>query len=813
MGTPIEEITTAYISELIAAIVQSGGDLGIDELEFLFVIDPASLAIGRGKAKRPSWDKGVKYAKTWTEWEDDQGPITCAAVALTFLISPKEDDYRKHPAKASKAARELQTKLGWGESVAVHQFQDFVNLYEKYKVVIFLPFSLKSPYQFKGSEYIFDGDKNILHVTWDPTQLHYAALANPQAAMRNIKNSNYNWCHGCSQGYGQWKPHTCDYHQHVIKKYDLKCRNCNERGKHNCSLYTCRTCRDTFQKGSTTIHRCAVITDIRKEEANNFLRRGDTEDGSKKALISYDLESKFNTIRIPCQVPSFNLDEEGYYTDVVDYSHDMLEHEANMVCYKVAFHGQEGTFTGKLCIRDFIEFLLGFNKGNNICIAHNGSGYDIRLVFRALGDFVDAADIRPIMRGTKLLQLKINKLVFRDSLLHLPGSLKDLGREMASGMALKGFFPYLFNTDDNQSYIGPIPALTFFGTSYKSISERDALRKWHSEWTGDWDFQKELKAYCVNDVAILAKIIEEYHDAQMKMTGSTPWLSTTAPSFIHHVTMEDITKKMEIQDIDPDEYKIKIQKAAEEGFAVLKPFEYNFAMKAFRGGRTDNRVFQRKLTDEEIERGCRIIYLDVVSLYPYVQMDREYPCGYPEIIYWDPEFAPCLKKHYTKDKCDCASKQEIPHLPKEGKIKSMVGQPQPTRREIMSDPTFNGFVSVTLEAPKNLVHAVLVRKDEELGKCISSLADEHNKEIYTSVAELKVALRDGYKLVRVHRLDKYKFKAQPWDLLPKWYLAKMINSGDEPATEEEKEELVQAYEKFGMAEEVRNSFGTWVSKI
>jgi hypothetical protein len=321
-----------------------------------------------------------------------------------------------------------------------------------------------------------------------------------------------------------------------------------------------------------------------------------------------------------------------------------------------------------------------------------------------------------------------------------------------------------------------------------------------------------LEAYCVNDVAILAKVIEEYHTAQVKITGLTPWLSTTAPAFIHHVVMEQITKNMEIQDleVDSDEYNNKVQDAVENGFAVLKPFEYNFAMRALRGGRTDNRVFQRKLTDDEIARGCRIVYLDVVSLYPYVQMAREYPRGIPEIIYWDLEFAPCIKRHSTLEKCDCASKGESIHLPEEGNITPMVGRPQPTREEIIADPSFNGFVCVTVKAPKNLPHAVLVRKDEELGKCIASLADEHNREIYTTVAELRIAFEVGYELVRVHRLDKYKFGPQPWEMIPKWYLEKMRNSGDEPETEQEKDELVSAYEKFDMADEVRKSFGTWV---
>lgn len=804
---PLGGITREYISQIIQDISQSGDILTISELIFEYIIHPSTLLVGAGKATRPSWDKAVKFSKTWDQWEDDLGPINCAAVALTFLMSTPADNYRKCPNKAKRAARELQNQLGWGAWVDLHQIGGFVKVYKKYKLVIFMPGEIMNSYKYTGSDYVYDGAKDILHVTWDRRQLHYAGLACPQAALRNIRYKGYNWCHKCSEGYSSHRPHTCEAITHVPPRNDFKCGNCGVYGKHDCPIYSCRTCKDKFKKGNESAHRCTVITDLRPEEDNLFLSAGDKADGSKRALIAYDLESKFNTVKTNIEYPKFTLDSEGRYLKVTQRTLEMHEHEANMVCYQVVFEGSKGTFYGSNCIRDFVDFLRGFNGGNNICIAHNASGYDTRLIFRALGDYVDTNQIKPIMRGSKILQLKAGKTVFRDSLLHHPASLKSLGKEMAPGLALKGFFPYLFNIDSNQNYVGPIPPLTEFGTSFRSIEERDELRKWHSEWTGPWDFRKELEAYCVNDVTILAKILEEDHKAKMQMFGLTPWLSVTTPSFFHHVVMEDITKNLEIRNVETDEYKRKIQHASENGFAVLKPFEYNFAMKAFRGGRTDNRVFQRKLTDEEIERGCRIVYLDVVSLYPYVQMTREYPVGYPEIMYWENKFAPCVRRHKFSDMCDC----ESPQLPNEGNVRLMIDQP--TKEEILNDPAFNGFVCVTLIAPKDLVHAVLVRKDEKLGKCIASLADEHNREVYTSVAELKEAFKAGYTLVKVHRLDKYKFREQPWKLLKHWYIEKMRNSGDEPGTEHEKEALAKAYEKFDMGDEVRKSFGTWVSYI
>lgn len=557
-------------------------------------------------------------------------------------------------------------------------------------------------------------------------------------------------------------------------------------GVHQCTKFKCLGCKSLFDK-KDEIHRCAVVVRIREEKDNHFLSQGDLADGKKKALIVYDIESKFNKIQSHKEViTGFNLDSEGFYTDVIDYGFDTLGHEANMICFKILFHDDPTkVLYGKRCLEEFVTFCLSFNMGNNICIAHNASGYDGRLIFMKLGEFMPDHEVLPICRGTKFLQISVGtKLVFRDSLLHLPGSLKNLGKEFAPGMALKGFFPYLFNVDENQNYQGSIPDLEMFGTSYKSISERDALWKWHSEFKGDWNFKYELEKYCVNDVEILSKIVEEYHYAQIKVTGMTPWLHATTPAFTHYAFISELTKLLELPDVKgaTPEYIEKIEKAAEEGFAVLKNHEDAFVMSCLRGGRTENKVFSFEISQEKIDRGCKVLDIDQVSMYPNAQMSCEFPYGMPEIFYWDLDFAPCWKH---ENKCKCRGSR----IPKESKC--VFVETQPTVEEILADDSFNGFACVTVIAPKDLPHAVLVRLCPRTGKCIASLADEDLIEIFVTVPELKLAFREGYKLVKIFRFDKYKFGPSPWfDFLGKLLMVKLTNSGPEPETDELKLQLM-----------------------
>ena len=63
--------------------------------------------------------------------------------------------------------------------------------------------------------------------------------------------------------------------------------------------------------------------------------------------------------------------------------------------------------------------------------------------------------------GAKVLSFKSGPLKFIDSLCFLPMPLASFPSTFNLTELKKGFFPHLFNTPDNQQYVGRIPDLEF----------------------------------------------------------------------------------------------------------------------------------------------------------------------------------------------------------------------------------------------------------------------------------------------------------------------------------------------------------------
>ena len=62
---------------------------------------------------------------------------------------------------------------------------------------------------------------------------------------------------------------------------------------------------------------------------------------------------------------------------------------------------------------------------------------------------------------------------------------------------------HLFNTPENQSYVGPFPAPHYYMPEVMSVSGSKAFETWHAQQTGTSNFAEELVAYCESDVKLL----------------------------------------------------------------------------------------------------------------------------------------------------------------------------------------------------------------------------------------------------------------------------------------------------------------------
>ena len=70
----------------------------------------------------------------------------------------------------------------------------------------------------------------------------------------------------------------------------------------------------------------------------------------------------------------------------------------------------------------------------------------------------------------------------------------------------KGYFPYLFNTIDNQGVKDiSYPDIHFYGVDYMSIDKREDFLEWYDTIKyQSFDLQKELEDCCISDLDILS---------------------------------------------------------------------------------------------------------------------------------------------------------------------------------------------------------------------------------------------------------------------------------------------------------------------
>ena len=422
------------------------------------------------------------------------------------------------------------------------------------------------------------------------------------------------------------------------------------------------------------------------------------------------------------------------------------------------------------------------------------------------------------MNGGKFNELRIgSKLFFRDTRLHLGGSVASLGKDYGCKL-LKGYFPHLFNCIENYDYSGPLPPKEFYDCSGFKVSMQkgkkqdgyEDFNKWHDEESllysdlKPWVFKDMLKFYNINDVRVLAEIVLKYHEIYYEKFEISPWKSMTSSSYFHKISKIQITRTLELPPSKEEFYEAKIIDHAPNHWCVLKGVEYAAARKALRGGRTGVGRILTELSEEQIARGCTIKYYDVVSLYPYHQIAHDFPVGPPTIHVFDSQFQPC---HFHRNahtlKCDCPEDKR--YSVSQQVISIKLEHTQWSAHEILNDPNFHGFVTASVTPPTNMLHPILVYFDEDEFKC-NSTCEPLIEQTFTS-AEFTKALVNGYKLNRIHRFDRYKMAPPLWaDFVKSMYIFKLINSRTEPEGAEA-DAMIDEYERlFDMGPEIEATF-------
>ena len=820
-------ITGEILLDFMQGIQQSNRNINIEEISFTFMITMSSTEYGGSALKIPKWALTKDVIESFKIQTFAGEPVNCGAFCIALIIK----NPRERLSKTIRTAFFLQRQKQWGKFVTKHDVAQA--LFERKPNCRLTFLRPNQDCQIYDTHYGPEWEevripaqkkfKNCYYIYWSLDQ-HFGLCSSPRKMFREHIDGR-EFCHLCVTQYPHTNKCRCE---EAVKRVPIKRNKCADCNIINCTGCTkdCKHCDVKYLskfKGGDTIHRCMLVNN---KPVEKFLMPDEepTERKPKFKLYAYDLESRVKTIEGSRGI-KFRTQNNDFIDATIRTYDFVTEHVPNLIVFRDIFDpNSEQIYFGDDCLERFLEFMTRSNKGRNICVAHNGSGYDSRLLFDTIinrfGKVVDK-EVSYICRGTKFMKLKWGQTLFLDSLLHLPGSLANLAKSF-NLTTRKGYFPHLFNTVENYSYNDTLPEKKYFDLTFiaKSRKDIDEFNRWYDQRKneGPWNFQEELIAYCKDDVKILAEIMKQFHDTCIsEFDGESPWFSTTAPSFCHKTVLRNITRKLTLPKDKEQKFRMVTHLAMNLMWGVQTSEEYWFERLALRGGRTDVRKIFCKLTAEQIARGCKIVYVDIVSMYPYVQVARDYPRGLPTIYVYDDEYYPC-NKHCTPKrgnvanlKCECFIWQKEHN--KNFKI-TVIKETEPDVHELINRPEFFGYICAHLIPPSNLYHPVLVTWDEEAQKCTAKL--EEIKEGVFTTPEFKVAIEKGYRCVKIFRYHQYSKGDGLWnDFIKDLYIKKMASSGPAPNSPEERNRIVDSYSQlFGneYGEKIRASFESWSLK-
>ena len=171
-----------------------------------------------------------------------------------------------------------------------------------------------------------------------------------------------------------------------------------------------------------------------------------------------------------------------------------------------------------------------------------------------------------------------NLCKFIDSINFIPMSLAKFPKTFGQDELCKGYFPHMFNKEENQNYIGPIPCQNDYGVNFMKPGEREAFMAWHDEQVANnyrYDFREEIIKYCRSDVDILRKCCLLYREMFRKETDIDPFnKSLTIASYCQEVYRTNFLKKDTIAIFNHDrQLKIKQSNAAVKWLSYISEKE------------------------------------------------------------------------------------------------------------------------------------------------------------------------------------------------------------------------------------------------
>ncbi|KAM4028544.1 uncharacterized protein ACNLHF_023858 [Anomaloglossus baeobatrachus] len=505
-----DDFSSVSFLNSVARTLQSNAEcLASNSLKLVVTIIKNRRGGAKRRLKSIASSQIIKQKKRWLYDFNNYNTNLCFSASVCALM----DDTDVGDSVILSRAKAIHASLGIPEEQLI-SFSEIVD-FEK-----LLGVNIKVLYYSQGDWRYFQsgktsGTKNIFILHHDN---HYYGIKN----MKGFIGEDY-FCERCNSVFHHKFNHSCQYFCKACQRescvessdeqYPPRCPICrvfcrsSECLDHHTHLATdnptfcrlktfCDKCHHFVFKDSESEHKCkgmcCPVCRIRLNEFDDhlcYMRRYVPKEETEQ-YIFYDFEC---------------MQETG--THIPNY------------IYATTLHGRPSwEFEGKSCTHDFVLFFTSGKFSGHTFIAHNAGRYDAYFIVKEL--ISEKLCVKLISRGGRLLCVTLPDLDIRfiDSLNFIPMKLSKLPQAMGFSGS-KGHFPHFFNTEENQNYVGPLPAVKYYGVEYMSPSEKGEFMEWYeTEVNTTFDFKSELKAYCKQDVEILRRSCELYRERVMEMT-------------------------------------------------------------------------------------------------------------------------------------------------------------------------------------------------------------------------------------------------------------------------------------------------------
>ena len=537
---PLVQLTTERVFSQIERVIQSNQDFRLNDtvtVDIIRVEEPQGGA-SNGRSKRTilnirEYLKKKKSVITITNTDN-----LCLGRALAVAIARIENDPKYHQIRESKGRIQLQRALDLHRAAnvplglcgldEVKQFQEYLTNYE---ITV-----LSGDH---GDSIIFPsepGDKQPIYLYYH--NKHFDVITK----MPGFLSISY-FCHKCRKTYSNACDHMCPAMCKSCRSFEcvfeewIECNECERKFKS-------RACYDHHKEpvgaGRSV---CQVIRKCEECGKSMDIRRLNPKYhicGKKCKTCGIILKEEDPEHK--CYIQKLELPEEEQYNHLLFFDFEATQehgvHEPNL-CVVHDEVGEVGLFKGKDTVKQFCEWLLTKEHQDCIVVAHNFQAYDGYFIIKYL--IQNAIKYDYILRGAKVLSMTIPmfNIKFIDSLNFIPMSLAKFPKTFGQDELCKGYFPHLFNKEENWNYVGPIPCQNDYNVNFMKPEERKAFQTWHNEQVENnyvFDFQKEIVNYCRSDVDIMRKCCLLYREMLRDETGIDPFgKSLTIASYCHEV--------------------------------------------------------------------------------------------------------------------------------------------------------------------------------------------------------------------------------------------------------------------------------------